>query len=166
MDGAVTGAPLMQSFPWKPHTHSIRGFLGSHQLGRTVSHTSFQMHPASTVPSATTYGHSAAAAAQGEPEEFLVAAANPSVLLKALTSNPPPLEVVFTSSLQQLDLNSTEESPDLSASTHLFQPSSWTIIAHQCGFIAWICSTASPVIGICVPPSHLEHHWEDQQWQG
>lgn len=54
MDWAMARVPLMQSFPRRLYAHFIRGFLGSHNPCRTVSHKSFQIHSANTtIPSAT-----------------------------------------------------------------------------------------------------------------
>lgn len=86
----------MQSFLWKPRTHSIRGVLASHQQCRTVSHTGFQMHPASTVPSATTHGHTVTAAAQGEQKEILGGSSKPQRAAQSPQQQSSP--GIFTSS--------------------------------------------------------------------
>lgn len=85
--------------------------------------------------------------------KFWVAAANPSVLLKALSSNPPLGFSLLA--LQQLDLNSTEESPDLWAPTHLFSPA-----AEQPLPTVWFYSLdlLLSISSNFVPPPHLENH--------
>lgn len=61
-----------------------------------VSHTGFQIHPASTVPSATTHGHTVTAAAQGEQKEILGGSSKPQRAAQSPQQQSSP--GIFTSS--------------------------------------------------------------------
>lgn len=139
--------PTLESHSCRAFTHSLHRV----SLGLTaVSHTSFQMHPASTVPSAPTHGHCDCCSPRGARRGFGWQQQTP----KCAAHSPQQQStlVIFTSTPATAGPQQHRESPEhpqvyLSPAPEQPLPTVW--------FIAWTCSTASPAL---VFVSHL-HTW-------